>query len=1041
MPRSAIASGFADCVLKTVELAKQVVRFTATEPNVPVDLEDEESAGDRLTVLEQMFGQIRSRTGQDLARYKTSTVFRRIRRRMQIRQVETTEEYLRLLRESAEESKALADDLLITVTSFFRDPDVFEMLRSDVFPQLFSGKGPQDRVRIWCVGCSTGEEAYTLAMLLLEYAGQMPEPPEMQIFASDLHQGSLNRAREGFYAEVIEPDVTPERLNRFFTRVKGGYQIRKEVRSLVVFATHNLLRDPPFSQVDLISCRNVLIYLKRDTQNEVFKVFHYALNQGKFLLLGSSETAERTDYFRLENKRHCLYTRRTAPIAEPRLGLFLSAPHILPPLTGMLRSPNSLSAGALHQKMVERYAPPSIFVGPDLNIVHISENAADYLMQVGGEPNNGILKRVRSELLFELTALIQQAKQQGKSVKSRVVSMRVNGESRRVRISARLARDQELEGYLLLTFEEEQNEEPAEAANQAAAYKQVGESKGLLEAELKLSKQRLQKLIEEFDASQEEMWASNEEMQSSNEELRSTMEELETSKEELQSMNEELQTVNQENRHRVEELGQLSDDLQNLLTATDIATLFLDRSMRIMRFTQRVGQLFNIRPVDRGRPLSDLTYRFGYSGLLSDANSVLETLVPIEHEVRTEDGLWFLIRLLPYRTGEDRTDGVVLTFVDITRLRSAERATQEGEERYRLLIENASEYAIFMTDEEGLITSWNPGAERLFGYSGAECLGHHVRLLYSDEDRAAELVVKTMTKATEAGEHAHERWHLHKNRSKFWASNVVTALRHPNGDLRGFAHILRDNTDRKRAEAELQGRNEELTRINSELEEFAYVASHDLREPMRVVNIYTQMLLSKINLQQTPEVTHFAEAIRGGVHRMEMLVEDLLEYSRAVHGEYDELISVDCRKALDEAIKVMERRIAETGAKINISELPHVLAQEERVVLIFQNLLSNSLKYAKVGQQPLIDIGAKQDRGSWVITVADDGIGFSPKYAERIFGLFKRLHKNEYPGTGLGLAICRRILERHGGKIWGTSPGEGMGASFSFSLPAAKDST
>jgi two-component system CheB/CheR fusion protein len=1037
MPRSAIAGGFVDCILPVAEIAKQIVRFTSIEPQVAVP-EDEESVYEELSVLEQIFALVRSHTGKDFARYKTSTVLRRIRRRMQIRQVEDMQDYLRLLRETNGESKALADDLLITVTSFFRDAEVFEMIGRTVLPQIFAQRGPQDRVRVWCAGCSTGEEAYSLAILLLEFAGKIPAPPEIQIFASDLHQESLDRAREGFYAEAIEPDVTQERLNRFFTRVKGGFQVRKEVRSIVVFATHNLLRDPPFSQVDLISCRNLLIYLKRDAQDEVIKLFHYALNPGKFLLLGSSETAERTESFRVENKKHCLYARRAAPQLEGRVGMFLSSPHTLPPHTPLLRAQNPLaSVGALHQKMVERYAPPSILIGPDLSIVHISENAAEYLTQPAGEPTNSILKRVRSELLFELTVLVQLAKQHATVVRSRPVSLGVNGEMRQVKLTVRMARETELEGYLLLLFDDEPVDRPAEDAMAGAEPPASSETR--LAAELELNKARLQKLIEEFEAGQEEMWASNEEMQSANEELRSTLEELETSKEELQSMNEELQTVNQENRHKVEELSQLSGDLQNLLTATDIATLFLDQNLRIMRFTPRVGQLFNIRPVDRGRPLSDLTHRLGYENLYKDAGTVLKTLAPVEREVRTEDGLWFLIRMLPYRAAEDRVDGVVLTCVDITRVRSAERATQEGEERYRLLIESAREYAIFMTDEHGIITAWNRGAERIFGYTEAECLGHSVSMLFPKEEGRVEEAGQMMVKTTDAGEAADEGWRLHKSGSRFWATSVTTALRHPNGDLRGFAHILRDNTDKKNAEAEMQARNEELTRINAELEEFAYVASHDLREPMRMVNIYSQLLLNKIDVKQTPEVTQFAESIRNAIHRMEALVEDLLDYSRAAHSEFEEGVEVDCRRALEETLKVCQTRIAETGALIKIGELPVVRAQEDHVSLVFQNLLSNSLKYTKAGHPPAIEVCAKREADEWILTVKDDGIGFSPRYAERIFGLSKRLHKNAYPGTGLGLAICRRVLQRHDGKIWAESPGEGQGATFSFSLPAVKE--
>ena len=697
MPQSAIATGLVDLVLPLAEIPGAVLQFARTEPRVRVPDDGAAVAAEERQLLQKIFAQLLARTGRDFGRYKRSTILRRIARRMQLAHVEELPAYLALLREQPDEVRALADDLLITVTNFFRDPEVFEALETEVVPGLFEGKGVDAAVRVWSVGCATGEEAYSLAILLLEEAARRDLAPRVQVFASDLHERSLERAREGFYPGDIEADVAPERLRRFFQKEDGGYRIRKEVRELVVFAPHNLLGDPPFSKLDLVACRNVLIYLQRTAQRDVVELFHYALRPGGVLVLGTSETVDGSDLFRVEDKQRCLYRKRNVRAREPRLPVFPAMPTrlSLPPSGGSEEPPEPIAFGALHQRMVEAYAPPSLLLSPDDKVVHLSENAGRYLIHPGGEPTSNALRLVREELRVELRAALHAARQRGEPVRSKPVPVRFDGEARPVSIDVRPASVPEGDGFALVIFDERAVEaapEPAEGAPEAGVVRD-------LRAQLDLTRHRLQAIIEEDETSREELKASNEELQSANEELRSTMEELETSKEELQSMNEELQTVNQENQHKVEELAQLSGDLQNLLTATDIATLFLDRELRIMRFTPRVGELFSVRPADRGRPLGDLTHRLGYDRLLDDAASVLRRLVPVEREVRDDDGRWYLTRVLPYRSAEDRIEGVVLTFVEITERRRAEQGLRESEARFRALYTASSDIVYRMSPD------------------------------------------------------------------------------------------------------------------------------------------------------------------------------------------------------------------------------------------------------------------------------------------------------------------------------------------------------
>ncbi|MBZ0328921.1 PAS domain-containing protein [Halomonas sp. ANAO-440] len=709
MPQSALSTGLIDRVLPVAEIPDEIMRYARTQPRVVVpDDESDDFDEAQLQLQQQIFTQIRARTGRDFSRYKHSTVMRRIRRRMQLNHVEELGPYLELLREQPDEVRALADEFLINVTNFFRDREVFEGLENDVIPKLFEGKGPEDQIRVWTVGCATGEEAYSLAILLMEQAARVDNPPGLQVFASDLHEPSLRMGREGLYSGDIQIDVSDERIRRFFTLEDGGFRVRKDVRELVVFASHNLMGDPPFSRLDLITCRNVLIYLQRDVQQDVIQVFHYALNPSGYLILGASETTSRSDLFHIEDKQHCVYRKRDVPTHALKLPVF--------PRTGgrpgqaknqsVADTKPLATYGALHQKIVERYAPPSLLLNAAGMVVHFSENVGRFLVHPGGEPTFSVFKLVREELRLELRAALATANQRGRPVRSQPIRIRLDGERRQVIMHVRPAEEQEDQGQqgLALVIFEERTESRVEAAGRATGD---ASSTAELEAELELNKQRLQTVIEDYESGQEDMRAANEELQSANEELRSTMEELETSKEELQSMNEELTTVSQENRDKVEELSQLSNDLQNLLSATGIATIFLDPELHILRFTPQVGRLFNIRVADIGRPLSDLTHRLGYDQLIGDSQEVLARLEPIDREVEDIEGNWYLTRVRPYRSTSDQIAGVVITFVDITErkrfeeeLSEAHRALEvEVKERIRLDSELASKLTMAEQEE------------------------------------------------------------------------------------------------------------------------------------------------------------------------------------------------------------------------------------------------------------------------------------------------------------------------------------------------------
>ncbi|MFP4622625.1 MAG: chemotaxis protein CheB [Gemmatimonadota bacterium] len=742
MPQSAIATGVVDQVLPLAEIPQAVLGFAGTHPRVTgsqdeADEPAEVDEAEERQLLQKVFAEIRSRTGRDFGRYKRSTILRRIARRMQIRRIEELDQYLELLRGEADEVRALADDLLITVTSFFRDPEVFEALEKEVIPGLMEGRGPDETVRVWSVGCATGEEAYSLAILLMEAAARQDAPPRIQVFASDLHDTSLKKARDGFYPGDITTDVAPARLKRFFTEEDGGYRIRPEVRDVIVFSPHDLLGDPPFSRVDLISCRNVLIYLDREVQRDVADLFHYALRGDGYLVLGGSETVETRELFHVQDKKHCIYRRRNVPGPEPRLPVFPMARGRRATGEGGAVEVEPQAYGELHERIVERFGPPSMLVSPDDRVVHLSEHAGRYLVHSGGEPTTNAFMVVREELRIELRSALDQARKRQAPVQTQPRTVRFNGESADVVMDVRPSLDPEQVGYAVVLFAE--REPGAAGVTEAAAAEGAPNGPGSgsggasaearaaeLEAELQQSRDRLESVIEQYETTEEELRASNEELQSSNEELRSTMEELETSKEELQSINEELQTLNQENRHKVEELSQVSADLQNLMSATGIATLFLDLEGRIMRYTPPVAELFNVRPADRGRPVADLTHRLEYDELVQDAARVLEQLTPVEREIRDVEDRWYLTRLLPYRSREDEVEGVVVTFVDITARKHAEMELERARHYAESIVETLHEPLLVLEPDLRVRTA-NPAFFEHFEVREDETIG---RLIY-----------------------------------------------------------------------------------------------------------------------------------------------------------------------------------------------------------------------------------------------------------------------------------------------------------------------
>ena len=690
MPRSAIATEFVDHILPAGQLPARLLDYVKRPRHQPLRRDEAPADANPVHALQKIFSLIRARTGHDFSFYKRNTVFRRIERRMSSHQIKEFTQYVRYLQETPEEVDALFKELLIGVTKFFRDQEAFAHLKTLVLP-LVQAKPADSTFRVWAPGCSTGEEAYSLAMLLLECreATGRNRDLNIQIFATDLNAEGVEVARSGVYSENIAADVSPERRARFFAKIDGLYYIRKEVRDRVVFAVHNLNKDAPFTRLDLLVCRNLLIYLSSELQRNLLPVFHYALSPGGLLFLGPSEnlTGFQELFQALDGKWKI---SRRLETKTPLTRLFASSPvptphqnaHPLPPAGPMHPTAprkDTLFAAAVHKVLLREFSPPAVVINPKGEILFVNGRTGRYLEPAPGVGGLNLFTMTRDELSFSVTGAVYQAATTREAVVVDNVRLSTEAGVQLLRLAVKpLNEPAALEGLLLVTFEEQPTSRRVRQgkAGPGAAHLERDAVVTALEKELQFTKQHLQNTKEEMDSSVEELKSTNEELQSANEELQSTNEEAMTTREEMQSLNEELMTMNTQYLSKTEELSQAANDMKNLLDATEIATLFLGHDLAIKRFTPSIGRVLTLLPTDVGRPFAHFAPQLRVETLLADVQQVLDRLVMVESNIQTGRGEWFTMRILPYRTLDNYISGVVMTFADITALKAVEARLQ-----------------------------------------------------------------------------------------------------------------------------------------------------------------------------------------------------------------------------------------------------------------------------------------------------------------------------------------------------------------------------
>ena len=751
MPHHAVATGLVDYELSPAEMPNQLIAYTSHalgKPPRSATAVATQSDG----ALKRIFVLLRAQTGHDFSQYKPSTIYRRIDRRMAVHQIDGIDAYVKYLQQAPAEVEALFRDLLIGVTNFFRDPDAFAALERLVIPKLFDGKPAGGVVRAWTTGCSTGEEAYSIAILLQERVETLKQSYKVQVFATDIDSRAIAVARAGVYPASIAQDISPERLARFFTLEPTGdaYRVHKVIRDLLVFSEQDLIRDPPFSKLDLISCRNLLIYLGAELQKKVMSVFHYALNSGGLLFLGTSESVgDFNDLYMPLDRKSKVYQRKQDFQGAQRaaLGRFLLPPtqkNGVPQVsTSKNTSPSKLSLRELtEQTLLRHVATAAALVNSQGNILYLHGRVGLYLEPTPGEAGiSNILKMARDGLRHDLTTSLHKVATLKIPVHVSGLRVKTNGHHTLVNLDVVPAVTgplDELESQLYLVMLEEApttdrpTEPTASLALPAGSDQQTQDIHthlAELKEELLAKEDYLHVANEELETSNEELKSSNEEMQSVNEELQSTNEELETSKEELQSINEELSTVNTELQTKVGDLSRANNDMNNLLAGTGIATLFVDHSLRILRFTPAATRIINLILSDVGRPISHIMSNLvGYDRLTADAQEVLSTLIPKEVAVKTKEGKSYTLRILPYRTLDNVIEGAVITFIDITEIVRVREDLQKANALLRLaVVVRDAHDAITVQDLQGRTIAWNPGATRMYGWTEAEALSMNVR--------------------------------------------------------------------------------------------------------------------------------------------------------------------------------------------------------------------------------------------------------------------------------------------------------------------------
>jgi two-component system CheB/CheR fusion protein len=1024
MPKTARDAGVAKWVLSPAEMPR-ILAEHVRQPRAP-------RLATAAVGLPAVYSMLEAEFGIDFTHYKPSTVTRRIERRLELARATDMDDYVARLRSGRSELDVLYRDLLIGVTRFFRNEEAFRILEERVVPEIFGRLAPEAPLRAWVAGCATGEEAYSMAIVLHEVAQRFGGRP-FKLFATDVHKGSLEIAGRALYGQEAVAHVSPERLERYFTKVGSGWQLVPEIRQMVVFAPHNVIRDAPFTRVDLISCRNMLIYLQEPAQQKALSLFHFALNRGGVLFLGPSESpgALLHDFATID--RHWRMYRKFTDVRIPVEGRLQTARSMDGRLGQQIQLPPAatrVSAAHLvgtYDALLDEYMPPSLLVTERGELVHTFNGASRFLSHRDGRPGLSGLDAVGEDLKLVLVGGLKRASSEPAGVLFKRVQLELSGGSAAFDIMIkRVGGRGRGVTHLLITFAElEKSVEGGPVSVREVPLDEVSRERiEAVQAELTYTKENLQAAIEELETSNEELQAANEELLASNEELQST-------NEELQSVNEELYTVNAEYQRKIAELTELTNDMDNLLSATDIGTIFLDENLHIRKFTPQIAHGFNLLPRDVGRPIETFSHNLEHSSLLTDLRRVLETGTAIERETKDRHGRALFLRVLPYRA-KGAAAGVVLTLIDVTGLKAAEDALFH--ERYLLngLLATVPD-AIYFKDAKGRFIRVNPVMAKRLGVDDPRMA---VGKLPADLPKGAsalalihhdEAVVRTGSPQLDCLERrvddtGQEAWDLSTRLPLMDRDQVV-----------GVIAIVRDVTQRQQAEARIK---EEVRRRD----QFLAMLSHELRNPLGAIVMANGVLGAEHDNRD--ERLRVMKLLDRQSAQMSRLLDDLLEASRVTQNKIElRRAAVDLTAVARDASEAVRQSMVEKGLTFSCELAPGplwVTGDATRLHQIVANLLSNAAKYTAWGGH--VSLRLAGEAGVAVLAVRDDGVGLAPEMLTAVFDLFvqaRRTLDRADGGLGVGLTLVRSLVELHGGTVSAASEGEGKGSEFVMRLPLA----
>ncbi|WP_037321105.1 chemotaxis protein CheB [Salegentibacter sp. Hel_I_6] len=1037
MPQSAINTGLVDYVIPVSKMAKELINFIDS-PSVfhfkDGDLNYNESE------LMKILRFVDEKTGLDFREYKHATLARRIARRVNVCKCNSLSDYYEFLIKNEEEIEILHREFLIGVTKFFRDEKVWKILREEVIPKMVEKKKDGEVIKLWDVACSSGEEAYSFAMCINEEIEKQRKSVDLKIFATDISQKHLNIGSEAFYPESIVADIDSDLLLKYFISKPDGYKVVDKVRRMVVFSRHNIIKNPPFNNMDMVACRNLLIYFQPGIQNKALNFLQYALKVGGILVLGTSENvSSQKNNFKVINRSAKIYQNENS---DKRLDSNISQATTSNNLTSGLRqirrpsykkATNPLKTKLteeLNETILETFGGASVFVDKDFNILQAVGEFRKYAnLPISGFSVN-LLDMMGSDLKYIIQSTLKKAKKSNSKVRYKDASFEHHEEQRSVDIIVKpyQQKTEDANSSFVITFiEKEVNLKEVDTLEKLSLTNRTKEYVADLEDELKETKEELQTSMEEIETSNEELQAANEELLASNEELQST-------NEELQSVNEEINTVNAENLQKVEDLAALNSDMNNLLESTEIGVIFLDEDLKIRKFTPAIQRHFNLIDSDEGRPIEHFTSSMGKSNLITRCKRVLRTGKILEKQVMTKDGSHYLRRISPYQNSKDEVNGVVVTFIDVGLLQRSKERLIASEKRFKSFYEEDPVIHISVDPQTQLIVQCNEMAVSKLGYESKEDLIDKPILdLYNEDSQLRAL--KSNKEFKNSGTIVNmEQEILTASGDLLPVILNATAEKDLDGKLVTIRYTCVDISALKKAENKLKQQREDLERANKDLEQFVSICSHDLQEPLSTIKFGSDVLGKLYSTKLDEKGKNYIQYIKDASTRLSEQIKALLEHSRI--GRHGEKSLVNIKEVVEVVKYDLGKRIKDTNAKVNAGTLPKIMGHEVELRLLFQNLISNAIKYTPKERNPDVRIAAYREGMHWVFSVTDNGYGISEEDKKNIFTIFNRVKEtNGNDGTGVGLAHVEKIVQLHEGTIWVESQ-VGVGSTFYFKLKA-----